>query len=88
MNKDQVFFQREEDSVITDAQAVLAHLTGQFFHVAAQVVLERIEPLADPPAQFLGQNAQLRQGLIADPKTLVHPPIMPGSDAWENCSNT
>ncbi len=54
MNEDQVFFQCEEDTVISDPQAVFAGMTSQFKHVAFQVVLERIKPLADPAALLFG----------------------------------
>src|SRR5450631_1551983 len=53
MDEDQVVFQREEDAIIADAQAVFARLPGQLLHVALQAMLKRIEPLADPTPLLL-----------------------------------
>ena len=87
MNKYQVFFQREEDAVITDAQAVFARLVGQFFHVTLQIVPQRLDALADQPALLLGQLTQLRAGPLRDVQTIVHAPTMAIIDAMENSSN-
>ena len=47
MNEDQVFFQREEDAIIADAQTVFTRLAAQLLHIALQVLLERIESQPD-----------------------------------------
>jgi len=54
MDEYQVVFQREEDAVITDAQAVFANLPHQLFHISLQVVLKCIEPLANPSTLLPG----------------------------------
>lgn len=77
MNHDQVFFQREEDAVITDPQAVFAGLASQFLHIPLQVVLEHIESLADPTALLARQCTQPLQRLLTDLKPVDHVPIIP-----------
>jgi hypothetical protein len=78
MNEDQVFFQREEDAVVADAQTVFSRPAGQLFHVAMQTMLEQIEPLTDAAALVDWQRTQLRQSLAAYFQPIFHV----GSPDW------
>lgn len=55
MNEYQVFFQREEDAVVTNAQAVSALLAGQLLNIPAKILLECVQLLSDPPALLPGK---------------------------------
>lgn len=79
MNEDQVFFQREEDAVFADPQAIFAGVAGQFLHVALQDGLQGVEFLSDATAQVGWRGPQLFQRFLTDLEALTHnlPLIMP-----------
>jgi hypothetical protein len=72
MHENQVFFQCEEDSVVTDSQTIFSGPASQLFHVAVQLVLEQIEPLADSAPLVRWQLTQLGQSLFADFQPIIH----------------
>jgi hypothetical protein len=59
MDKEQVVFQREEDAVSADAQAIPAGLADEFPRVALEVGLQQIEAPSDPSPYFRRQGPQL-----------------------------
>jgi hypothetical protein len=72
MNKDQVFFQCEEDSEISDAQAVFAGLACQPLNITLHAMLESVEPQTNSAPLFLWQDTQLRQGGVTDVQPVIH----------------
>ncbi len=60
LHEDQVFFEREKDAIIANAQTVFASLAGQFLYIALQPMLEYVETVTDPATLIPGQCVQLR----------------------------
>jgi hypothetical protein len=55
-----------------DPQAIFARLSGEFFHIALQVGLQRVDFLADASAQLLWDRSQLRDRFVSNLQLIPH----------------
>jgi hypothetical protein len=62
----------KKDAMIADAQTIFVPAATQFLHVAAQVLLQEMEPEAHLAANVLRQSPERRLGFVFDLKLVFH----------------
>ena len=62
----------KEDSIGPDAKPVVATLGFEFLNIPGEIVLEKLEPVADVAAKLVRKSAQLFARLFGDQEFIAH----------------